>query len=92
MVLLYFLITCSYLFQGPTVHIKWFARGTDTVLGNTGDPTELFMLGKVAYCLISVSIGSIFLRVIYQGTVTLTTSVLVRQCVVVIKQVSYEEI
>ena len=27
-------------------HVRWFARGVDTVLGETGDPAELFRLGQ----------------------------------------------
>ena len=30
--------------QGPRVHVQWFGRGVDTVLGEAADPSELFLL------------------------------------------------
>ena len=42
--------TIMYMFNlkdTPMAHIRWFARGTDTVLGGTGDPAELFLLGNL---------------------------------------------
>ena len=37
----------SNLFSGPhgdTAHVVWYSRGTDTVLGEASDPTEIFQL------------------------------------------------
>lgn len=31
---------------GPMIHVHWFCRGTDTVLGATSDPLELFMVDE----------------------------------------------
>jgi len=30
--------------DGPTAHVQWFGRGTDTMLGEAADPSELFLL------------------------------------------------
>merc|ERR1719370_853945 len=41
--------TVGKLFEGrdgPTVHVQWFCRGTDTMLGEAGDPTQLFRIDQ----------------------------------------------
>ena len=37
----------SNMYDGPdgaTAHVQWFRRGIDTILGEAGDPSELFLL------------------------------------------------
>lgn len=32
------------MLKGPTVHVHMFCRGNDTILGETSDPQELFIV------------------------------------------------
>ena len=42
-----YVATVSKLYDGrdgPTVHVIWFSRGTDTMFGDAADPTQLFLI------------------------------------------------
>ncbi|XP_063239030.1 DNA (cytosine-5)-methyltransferase PliMCI-like [Bacillus rossius redtenbacheri] len=42
------------MFGEKKFHCRWFSRGTDTVLGETADPAELFWLDECEDCSLSV--------------------------------------
>jgi len=44
-----YVATLANLYEGPdgcTAHVQWFSRSTDTMLGEAGDPTELFKVNQ----------------------------------------------